>query len=340
MSSLFSKIQKITALSLAVLLAGSSLTVRAQDNSRGLIVGPAILEINADRGSSYQNSVTLENNSTDDTYNLSPFVQTFTASDEEGTPVISPLPSDSPLNTWVKYLENGYTLKKGDKIESKFIVTIPQDTKPGSYYLALSYKTQNQASSTNSQVVINKEVSALLFINVKGEVDRDVNFEYLKTDKQIYDPFFDGVEINYRLKATGTYYKPAGNLYVGNLTDPDNQVNLNNNQKIILPNTARTFNILNKPALNAGVLSSDPTKADVKGDVANIDDLKKPIIGNQTFTTKVLYVNKQGNIESKSTELQVFFFPWKTLLLIALVALLGFGGWKVVKNYTGKKSEK
>jgi hypothetical protein len=337
MSSLFSKIQKITALSLAILLAGSTLSTQAQDNNyRGLIVGPAILEINADRGSSYQNSVTLENNSQSDTYNLSPFIQTFTAGDEDGSPVISALPTDSPLNTWVKFLDSGYTLKPGDKQDSKFIVTIPQDTNPGSYYLAVSYRTQSQAQSTNSQVVINEEVSALLFINVKGQTTRDVNFEYLKTDKQIYDPFFDGVEINYRLNTIGTYYKPSGNLYVGNQENPDNQVNLNPNEKIILPGTARTFNILNKPSLNLGFLSSDPTAANVSGDVTNLDDLKKPIIGNQTFTAKVLYVDSDGNIQSKSTDLQVFFFPWKTLLLILLVALAGFVGYKVVKRATRK----
>ena len=143
------------------ILALASLPVNAQDNNRGLIVSPAIFELSADRGGSYQFSLNVENNSENEDYSLSPIAQTFTADNEEGNPTVSAIPEGSPLRNWISFNESKYDIKKGQKAESKFTVNVPSETAPGSYYFAISYTTKLPALNEGTKVVLNKEVSAL-----------------------------------------------------------------------------------------------------------------------------------------------------------------------------------
>lgn len=328
--SILSSLHKFILVGLVSVFALSIVPASAQDNnSRGLVVGPAILELNADRGGSYEFTLNVENNSQNEDYIVSPSVQTFTADDEDGNPKLSSIPSDSPLVNWITFEESNYNLKRGDKVASKFVVTIPENTKPGSYYLAISYSTNSKPLSTNSNIALNKEVSALLFVTVKGQVERNVEFEYLKTDKQIYDPLFDGLLLSYRIKVDGNaYLKPSGNVFVGSdLENPKSTYQLNPNQKIILPNTGRNFNILTSPRVDWSFVSNNPMNTSFKGEGFEVSDFQKKWVGNQKVTARVLYVNNDGEVSQTTAEVDVFFFPWKTILILFVTALVAFGGY-------------
>lgn len=319
---------KALLLALVSVFALSSIPAHAQQTDfRGLIVSPAIFELSADRGGSYEFSLNLENNSQSEDYSLAPAAQTFTADNENGNPTVSAIPDGSPLKTWVSFTESKYDLKKGDKKESKFRVNVPQETQPGSYYFAISYTTQTEPSKDATKVSINKEVSALLFVTVKGQVTRNVSFDYFNSGSQLVDPFFDGLDLNYKIKLDGNaYLKPSGNLFVGNnLENPDNTFAINPNQKIILPNTSRGFAMQSEPTLNWGALSYNPSLT--KGEIISIKDVKAPWFGNQKFTAQVLFVNNDGTLDRKTAEINVFFFPWKTLLLLIGVIALIAGGY-------------
>jgi hypothetical protein len=320
------------------ILALASLPVNAQDNNRGLIVSPAIFELSADRGGSYQFSLNVENNSENEDYSLSPLAQTFTADNEEGNPTVSAIPDGSPLRNWISFEESKYEIKKGQKAESKFTVNVPSETDPGSYYFAISYTTKLPATNEGAKVVLNKEVSALLFVTVKGQITRNVSFDSFTSYSQFVDPFFDGLNLNYKIKLDGNaYLKPSGNVFAGNnLESPDSTLTLNPNQKIILPNTGRNFTMQTNPTLDWGFLSFKPSSLPNKGEILKVSDVKVPWFGSQKFTAQVLYVNNDGSLDKKSAELQVFFFPWKTLLLvlsaIGLIAAGYYGYWYLART--------
>lgn len=318
-------------------LALATLPVNAQNsNFNGLIISPAILELSADRGGSYEFSLDITNDSQSEDYSITPLAQTFTADNEDGNPTVSPIPDGSPIKTWINFNESKYDIKRGEKAESKFVVNVPEDTQPGSYYFAISYTTANKTSLDNTNVVLNKEVSALLFVTVKGQINRNVSFETFKSNFQFADPFFDGLSLNYKIKLEGNaYLKPSGNLFVGNnLESPDSTFSINPNQKIILPNTGRNFTMQSQPALNWGAISYTPSNG--KGEVLNVEGVKTPWFGNQKFTAQVLFVNNDGTIDRKTAEVEVFFFPWKTLLLVlAALGLIGggyYGYWYFLRS--------
>ena len=116
----------------------------AADNARtGLVVTPALYELEAERGNGYDIEINLLNDSGGDDYKITTLLQGFSASKEEGVPVVSELPSDSKYLSWVTFQETVIPIKSNEKKMSKIRVNIPQDAEPGSHYLALTYNIDN-----------------------------------------------------------------------------------------------------------------------------------------------------------------------------------------------------
>jgi hypothetical protein len=247
--------------------------------------------------------------------NISTQLQSFKASEDEGIPTVTDFEENSDKLQWVRFLDTSFELQPGKDYTSNVVVSIPQNAEPGSYYFALTYANSQTGNSTDStEVAVEARVSALLFLTVKGQIDREVQFVQFSTPQGIYDPFFDGITLNYRLSTTGNVYlKPSGDIFVGDLTNPDTRLSLNPQQKIILPDSARSFSYSSKPALDWGILS---TKAEGQNQTG---DLKLPFIGQKKITAVVLYPNSDGQLEKTETEVTITLLPWKTLLLVLLI---------------------
>ena len=152
-------------------------------------------------------------------------------------------------------------------------------------------------------------------------MQRDVDFDFIRADKNLYDPFFDGIKVDYKLKVAGNaYFKPAGNIFIGNdSTKPDALLSINPEQKIIMPNSARTFSFTNDPAVDFPILSTKMSPPVSNSDLvlANNINFTKPWFGEQTIETRILYLNSQSELTQKSAKLKIFYFPWKALLLVS-----------------------
>jgi hypothetical protein len=279
--------------------------VRADSPRQGLAITPALLELEADRGSSYNLEVGLLNDSDGQEYKIKTLLQGFVAGQDEGVPVVTDLPQNSPYLNWVEFKETSFTIKQGEKAKSNVVVSVPSDAQPGSHYLALTYAVENEEKSVEGQkplVRINQRIAALLFLNVKGQVQRDVDFDFIQADKNLYDPFIDNLKVDYRLKVSGNaYFKPSGNIFIGNdSTNPEATLAINPEQKIIMPNSMRTFNFTNE----------------------SISNFPKPWFGEQAIEARILFLNSQSELTQKSAKLKIYYFPWKTLLAISPVILL------------------
>jgi hypothetical protein len=320
-----------------LVLVTASTPAKAQSADRGLILRPAILELEADRGGSYDFNVTIENDSSTDNVDLQSSINTFEASGEEGIPAIKDLPTNSPFKKWVNFDKGDFSLAPNKSFESKFRVSVPTDAQPGSYFFAVTYATSPTSSTNGSgtKVDISRRIAALLFVTVKGKVDRTVSFDKFQTNKGVYDPFFDSVQLDYKISTQGNVYlKPSGNIFVGSSTSsPDNTLNLNPNDKFILPNSARNFTAVSNPTWHWPFLS-DSNKTD------NNVDITKPWFGSKKFTASILYANGNGELEKKETQVEVFFFPWKLLLTLLLLVFVVAGGFLIYKyNKKAVKAE-
>jgi hypothetical protein len=314
----------------SILVAGLGLNlfVNAQVTAeRGLIISPAIIELEGDRGGSYSLEVKVENDTRDQDMNISTVLQTFKASDDEGIPTVSDLEPESDKLQWVRFLDTDFQLRSGDKYTSNVVVSIPQDAQPGSYYFALTYaNSQFPSSGSSSQVAIESRVSALLFLTVKGQIDRQVEFVEFSTPQSIYDPFFDAVTINYKIATQGNVYlKPSGDIFIGDLENPDTRLSLNPQQKIILPNSQRSFSYSSQKLIDKDLFNN------------RTPDFEVPIIGQKKITAVVLYPNNNGELEKKETEVTITLLPWKTILLGLLI--LGIIGLIVVYIKKSKSSK-
>lgn len=314
-----------------------SATAQSQQN-RGVIVSPAIIEHEADKNTPYDLTVSVQNDSTEDNVNLTPVLYEFNTVNEDGTPNIKPVDAASDHASWVSFTDNTLTLNKGEKKDAKVKVLIPDSAQAGSYYFALTFSRQTQGADTKGQVVsINSQIASLLFLTVKGQVNRDVQLSDIKLSSTTVDPFFDPLSIEYKVSLNGNaYVKPAGNIFTGNdLTNPDNILTINPNQRIILPNSSRTFETRIEPSLDYG--KADPNRIS-NSDLSIINSYTRPFFGSQKISFKLIYVNNEGKLDQKTAELNVWFVPWRFILAIAVVLILAIGGYLMIKK--SKKDDK
>jgi len=330
------------------LFYGAIPTFAADNNARtGLVVTPALYELEAERGNGYDIEINLLNDSGDDDYKITTLLQGFSASKEEGVPVVSDLASDSKYLSWVTFQQTNFSIKSNEKKVSHIRVNIPQDAEPGSHYLALTYNIDNPNQTpdpSKPQVKIQPRIAVMLFLNIKGQVQRDANFDFIQADKNLYDPFFDGAKIEYRIRAEGNaYLKPTGNIFIGGDSVNTKQafwsysnttLNLNPEGKIILPNSARTFKLFlgaqnEVPYLSTGIVEKQDLEQNQSGNyTGGVYNLDHPWFGSQNVEVRMLFVNSQNELTQRSATVQLNYFPWKGLLLISpVLILLGVGFW-------------
>ena len=315
-----------------------SVTAQSQQN-RGVIVTPAIIEQEADKNTPYDLTVNVQNDSTEDNVNLTPVLYEFNTVNEDGTPNIKPVDAASERASWVSFADTALTLNKGEKKDAKVRVFVPDAAQAGSYYFALTFSRQTQGADAKGQVVsINSQIASLLFLTVKGQVNRDVQLSDIKLSSTTVDPFFDPLSINYKVSLNGNaYVKPAGNIFTGNdQTNPENTLTINPNQRIILPNSNRSFETRINPSLNWFYKADDYKTSN--GDLSIVNNYNRPFFGSQKVNFKLIYVNNEGKLDQKTAELNVWFVPWRFILAIAVVLILAVVGYLMMKK--SKKDDK
>jgi len=323
------------AVTVATLLTGfASFQTQAQTTAnRGIIVSPAIMELEADRGASYEFTVRVENDTPESEYTMRSLVNTFEAGSEEGIPVIKELPEGNEIRNWIKFDQEEFSVSPRDSFDSVFKVNVPDEAKPGSYFLAVTYATGDaETVVTNSKVVVEQRVAALLFVTVKGKVERQVEFKTFATNKQVYDPFFDGIKLDYKIGTEGNVYlKPAGNIFVGNNIDkPEATLALNPNDSFILPNSNRSFGFVNQPKLNIPLLTQ---KVEGEREV----DINRPWFGSQKITANIIFADSEGKLERKEVETEVLYIPWKLGLVVLVAVAAAAGAYFVAKPKFSKE---
>jgi|GEM_PF-1432817 len=313
-----------------------------QTQIRGLILSPALQEIETEPGQSYQIDLDIRNDTTDKTYNLIHTTSTFEAVGEEGVPVLKDFGPDDQQKTWIGYPEPLINLEPGQGKITQVTLSIPKEATPGAYYFALIIGETPKQSTDSNQVLINSSVGTLLFVNVLGDIDKQVSFDQFELDKQIYDPFFDSMSIKYKIRVTGNaFLRPSGNIFIGT-QESTGAITLNPDKRIILPNSARQFQTF-IPADHQLPGFSSETSNNLKS--RNIEAVKKPWFGQKDIEAKIIYTDANQDVSQQIVRTKVIFFPWKSLLLVLILIgllVLMYYIYKIisVKIKESKKSAK
>ena len=166
-----------------------NLPTQAQTLNRGLIVSPAINDLEVEKGQSYQVDIDLQNDTETKNYNLDVFKQSFASgSSKEGEAKIVPFDDSAIYQNWLKLPEQKISLQPGDKKTFAATLDIPESAAPGGYYYSIVFANQELGNTDDAQVKIKEEVAALIFVQVKGQINREVRFTSFSSDKKIYDP--------------------------------------------------------------------------------------------------------------------------------------------------------
>jgi len=300
-----------------------------EEKERGLIITPIIIEQKVKRGENYQIEIEAINNTRERDYNIEMITQKFTTAEEEGIPVILPLEAEDSYADWLSYQDPEFSLEPGESKKQIVNLSIPQDANPGGYYYAVTFSSanENNQQAEGNQLLINERIASLLFIEVEGQIQREVTVKNFQTDRAFYDPWFDSIFMQYQVELTGnSHLKPSGNVIFGEQTD--NGFAINPEQKIIFPNTARSFSSQTKPDFKIPFLSYNPFLEEVSNtDSENFEQVSKKIIGSQKVNIRVLYVNSNQELTFATSTQEIFFFPWKVLtifLLLIIIATTGF----------------
>ena len=220
--------------------------------AQGIEISPALVELNAACGKTYNITLTITNVTASDLV-YSSSVDDFRASDESGSPHIImdnelSLPVTASVKTWVDILPQ-FTLqaKKSETINVKII--IPADAEPGGHYGVLSFAGKAPELSDNG-VGLSASAGVLLLIRVDGVITEKANlaaFYSSQDGKQNW--FFETsskdspITFVTRIQNEGNIHiKPIGSIEIRDMFGGIvSTIPVNSDKSNVLPSSIRRF---------------------------------------------------------------------------------------------------
>ncbi len=133
--------------------------------SSGITISPTSVDQQISPGANYSGEVQILNKGDSD-YAYKVYVAPYNVTDEEYRPDFSPLPGAPDLASWFSFSRTSGHLKTGAYELVKYVVDVPKNTKPGSYYAVIFVETQDKP--TNG-VIAQKRVGTVLYIRAAGK---------------------------------------------------------------------------------------------------------------------------------------------------------------------------
>jgi hypothetical protein len=292
-----------------------------QSGGSGLLLSPTRTEISAQPGEKQTITISIRN-ITSTTLEAQAFINDFESDNVSGTPQIIVDESQRTPYTISKMISglSNVTLKPNELKEIKLDLDVPGNAAPGAYFGAIRYAAvpKGSASSQDRQVSLTASVAHLVFVEVPGDINQQIQLESLKAQR-------DGKSSWLFLKAPNQsalgvknlgngFSRPFGDVIVKNMFGKETykySVNDVNPKGIILPQSARTF-------------------------VDKVENVKIP--GRYTITAAVAYGNGGEVVTYKSS---FWYIPvWLLIAILAILAAGGYFGRKLYKARYGSASQK
>lgn len=321
----FRKSAALFAMVLAFALSFVAPVVTAQNNDQGsgsgLQLSPTRTELSGQPGEQKSFSITLKNITPND-LTAQAFLNDFESDNNSGTPQIIVDQSKRTPYTLDKMLK-GYgnvDLKAGETKEIKLTLDIPGNAAPGAYFGALRYAAvpKGQTPSADRQVALTASVAHLVFLEIPGDVNEQIQINSLKAqlNGKAGTFFFkkpNQSAVNVKNMGNG-FSRPFGKVNVsgpfgGEVYSYD--VNNTDPRGIILPQSARTF-------------------------TDEIKNIKWP--GKYNLTASVAYGNGGEVVTYKSS---FFYLPlWAIIVLLVVIIGIAAGSYYIYRKRFAKSSKK
>lgn len=306
----------------AILLVCTGFVERAH----ALTVSPARLEIDGNPGSQLKVDMILSNDKDEDQTLYSSYAN-FEAQGETGTP--SFVEGTTDLATWM-LVPQTLTLAPFETKTIPLVINIPQSADPGGHFAAVFWSNQPPHTSNDGQVAIGAKLGILVLLRVNGNIPEAGSILSFDTRDGVHRFNALPVTFNYRFNNDGgDRVKPVGNIVIRNILGiKSTVVDGNPNQGNVLPHSIRRF----ETSWTKGNTATQPQDQVKRGFWESVGyQWHNFAFGRYTATLALSYTSK--NITSSATT-HFWVFPWQLLLVILVILLIVYFGFKkMLRSY-------
>lgn len=280
---------------------------------KALGLSPAVMELEAERGSSIASAITILNNKeSEQTYYLGTLK--FEPQGETGQPKFIPYEEDhSGLTEWISFDERTVSVPASGQGIVPFSISVPSDIPSGGYYAAVTVSPA-PADVIPGGATVEAKSATLILLTVLGENEENVEL----MDFQLVDPpgLITGTHyaFRYRLQNQGNVHEtPQGFITVSDLFGRVvATMDANGMGAHILPDSTRAYD----------VIFNDPEESDGSFFEEVAREMRPFSLGPHTATLALTYGDAGLAVRDTIT---FWVFPWHACLFLVLVLVLVLG---------------
>lgn len=162
-----------TLLTVAITLPART-TVKAQAQPGGIQISPPSYELTANPGDVLDNVIKVTNLA-NNTVSYEAVVEDFRVEGDEGVVKVEKDDNPNAFSRWFKVTPSSFTLKKGETLNIKFNIDVPDDAEPGGHFASLMFQQKSIASESATGAQVLQRVGSLVLMTVSGDVKESGN---------------------------------------------------------------------------------------------------------------------------------------------------------------------
>ena len=281
-------------------------------------ISPTVIEFSGYPGETLKSSVTIINTSaSEQEYYLG--IMGFEPNDETGSPKFFILDGSEQVARWIKFGSKSFVLPAMSKGEALFEVAIPDSTRAGGYYVAITVSQAPADVVASNGAVIEAKIASLVMLRVDGEVDERIALMDFKAD---------GMSLgmppaSYRIRVQNqgnVHLEPTGSIIVKNwLGQTIEKFDANNGNGRVLPSSTRSYEV-----------STEKKELSWFGKAKF--QLQHLVAGSTTATLNLSY-GENGTIQST---INFWMFPWQLIVTVCIAACVLIAAARIANKIVRK----
>lgn len=333
--------KKLLALPLIALFLFSALLLPkyvtfAQNNNYDVTVSPVYFDLSVNPGGSVSDRVRIRNN-TNTPINIDVEVKKLTG-DEAGQVTIANDSTDEYLS-WIQFEQSSYELSPLEYTEIPFTIEVPESAAYG-YYYTINFTDADVSGRDQTGAAISGAAAVPVLLNVRKD-GAIAEAKLVEFSSESYINEYLPVNFTVSIENTGNVHiRPVGNIFIsGNGNDNITQIDVNEGQGNIIPNTIRTFT----PAWLDGFIVRERVTIDGQDKMKitiNWNKLTDFRFGKYTGNLVMVYDNGERDV-AITDSISFWVIPWKVIVGgIAVIIIMLLVTRYLLRKYINKEVKK
>lgn len=334
----------LTCLVLCVAMSSSALTPTASaattpSEGFNIITSPLPIKLMTKPGQTVETELRMKNQgSQPETIKVG--LMKFGATGDTGQPNLFDITSKDTYASWVHFSPSQFVAEPGVWKSVKMTINVPNDAALG-YYLAVTFSRASQQSDSKA-ATYKGAVATLVLLDVdSANAKRQIQLVSFESTHGLYE--YLPATFNIKVRNEGNIFlSPSGNIFISQRGKTVDTLNVNEAGGSVLPKSNRVFVVKwnnGFPVFEDKIVNGKPVpgkhglEQSLKWDGKNIGKFR---IGRYNAKLLMVYDNGKQDVPIEAT-LNFWVIPWKILLVvIAILALLGYGLYNVLKSTYSK----